>query len=132
MPKDYVKTRPRLINEDIYRYIAKNSSLNAKEVREVFDVYKDMLEKIYTSEFIEDDFTVALPNVGHFKLRKYHGRKKGSTYNIPVLCDGEKVGDKKVVLEEDELDSYSIYLKVGKTINTKIKNKRKEYEKHKL
>lgn len=132
MPKDYVKENPRVLNADVYRYISRNSSLSKKEVKECFDVYKDMVEKIFFSEFVDEDTTVVLPNVGSFKLKKRKGRKKGSTYNMPMLAkNGERIV-KEINLTEDELDSCILSFKVSPILNTKLKEQRKEYERHKL
>ena len=86
------KTNPRIISDDIYRYIANNSEtgLDLKQIAECFRLYKQLVTDLYMSPYAEEDMTIILPHLGNFYLRKWSGRKGGSTY---------KLFDKNVVLK---------------------------------
>lgn len=115
------KTNPRIISDDIYRYIANNSEtgLDLKQIAECFRLYKQLVTDLYMSPYAEEDMTIILPHLGNFYLRKWSGRKGGSTY---------KLFDKNVVLNKSEPSFLQIKFKVFKTLYENIKNKTKRYE----
>lgn len=113
-----VKNNPRLINKDVYRFIASNSSLNQKQVEECFNVYKDMIYQLGTSQYIDEDITIPLPNIGYFYFTKRIGRKAGTTYKMPVRVKNEI---RTVTLEEDEPTTHLLRFRVSVTLAKLIK-----------
>ena len=76
------KTNPRLTTEDIIELIAKKSTLTKSQVKECFVEFADLYKSLMGSDNTPEDFTMPLPYIGTFKLKKYKGMKKGSTYNF--------------------------------------------------
>ena len=95
------KTNPRLTTEDIIELIAKKSTLTKSQVRECFTEFADLYKALMGSDNTPEDFTMPLPYVGTFKLKKYKGMKKGSTYKIGTF---EKGNLETRVVEEDQPD----------------------------
>ena len=82
MARYYAKT-PRVLSEDIYRFIARNTSLTISQVKEVFDCYEDLIKEVVKSKGRTNDLIIQLPKVGHFYFIKKKGRKKGSVVKLP-------------------------------------------------
>lgn len=106
------KYNPRLLTCDVYEYVASNSSLTKKQVKECFNTYRKMLGDFTSSEYLTNDLTISLPKIGYFYLKKKGGRKKGSTYTIPIGTTGKL---RTIHLEEDEEDRYKIAFKISTT-----------------
>lgn len=122
--KDFKKTKkdnPRIIGDDIYRYISNNSKLkvNREQARECFYLYSQIIKGLYMSPYVETDMTILLPYLGHFHLNKRNGRKSGSTY---------KMFNREITLDKSEPSFFQIRFKVYKTLYNKIKDKTKHYE----
>ena len=51
------KTNPRIVSDDIYRYISNNSEtgLDLKQVSECFRLYKQLVTDLYMSPYAEED-----------------------------------------------------------------------------
>lgn len=115
------KTNPRIVCDDICRYIANNSErgLTREQVRECFRLYHKMLGELYVSPYADKDMTVILPHIGYFYLKNRTGRKGGSTY---------KLFDEDVVLDKSEPSFFQIRFKFYKLLYDKIKDKTKYYE----
>ena len=64
------KTNPRLTTEDIIELIAKKSTLTKSQVRECFTEFADLYKALMGSDNTPEDFTMPLPYVGTFKLKK--------------------------------------------------------------
>ena len=74
------KTNPRIVSDDIYRYISNNSEtgLDLKQVSECFRLYKQLVTDLYMSPYAEEDMTIILPHLGYWRLNKREGRKSCS------------------------------------------------------
>lgn len=114
------KDNPRILGDDIYRYIANNSELglNKYQVRECFQLYAKMLKELYESPYAEKDMTIILPRIGHFYLREWVGRKGGSTYRF---------FNRDVTLDKSEPSYFHVKFKFYKTLSESIRNKTKHY-----
>ena len=80
-----------------------------------------MLLDLMTSDYCDEDMTILLPRIGNFYLKKWQGRKNGSTYK---LFDSDKI----VTLDKAEPNFYQIKFKVFRPLYETIKNKTKYYE----
>lgn len=116
LPK--VKDRQEFISNDIYRYIASNSSLTIKQVKECFEVYKQVLTELLYSKYTNNKIVIPLPSIGKFYICKRKGRKAGSTYKIPIDFNSKEM--KTVKIEEDEKNKYLLSFSVGKTFRNEI------------
>lgn len=116
------KTNPRILSEDIYRYIVNNSKLglDRKQVGECFRLYYQMINDLYMSPYADKDMTVILPHLGYWYFNKWNGRKDGSTYK---LFDQDVV-----VLDKPEPSFLQIRFKVYRPLYERVKNKTKHYE----
>lgn len=120
MPKDYSKKNPRILKYDVLSYIASNSSLTQQQVGECFDTYAKMLEEVFCSKYIEETMTIPLLQVGTFYLKERRGRRKGSTYTLPIT--NKKKGEiKTIILDKNEPTTYKLSFKPQKTLNDKIR-----------
>ena len=117
------KTNPRLVSDDIYRYISNNSEtgLNLKQVAECFRLYKQLVTDLYMSPYADNEMTIILPHLGYWYLNKRVGRKSGSTYK---LFDNDTV----VTLKDSEPSFFQIRFKVYRILYEKVKEKTKHYE----
>lgn len=115
---------PRLTTKDIITLVAQQSSLTKTQVDECFHTYADFYMSLLSSENTPNDFTMPLPYIGTFKMRKYKGMKKGSTYKVKESLTKEAKLLTKVC-EEDRPDFYTPYF----TIKSKYKDTRKEVSK---
>ncbi len=117
------KTNPRIVSDDLYRYITNNSKtgLTLKQTAECFRLYKQIVTDLYMSPYAEDDMTIILPHLGYWHLHKREGRKSGSTYK---LFDNDTI----VTLDKAEPSFFQIKFKVYKTLYEKVKEKTKHYE----
>lgn len=130
MPKNYKKTNPRLLNIDVYNYIAENSSLTIEQVKECFKVYCNFVKALSCNIHRPKELTIPLPNLGHFYYLVVKGRKKGSTYKIPKQF-GKDTSDKEIItitLEEDEPNFDKIRFKVSPTLLNELKESSKRNE----
>ena len=73
---------PKILSTEIYTYIANNTSLERKQVKECFEAYGDMIVGFIESNYTPEDLTVLLPKIGTFYFHKHKGRKNGSTYKF--------------------------------------------------
>ena len=117
------KTNPRIVSDDLYRYITNNSKtgLTLKQTAECFRLYKQIVTDLYMSPYAEDYMTIILPHLGYWHLHKRKGRKSGSTYK---LFDNDTI----VTLDKAEPSFFQIKFKVYKTLYEKVKEKTKHYE----
>lgn len=117
------KVNPRIVSDDIYRYISNNSKtgLSLKQIIECFRLYKQLIYDLYMSPYAEKDMTIILPHLGYWHLNKRIGRKSGSTYK---LFDNDTI----VTLDKAEPSFFQIKFKVYRTLYEKIKEKTKHYE----
>lgn len=129
MPKDYIKKHPRILEKDVYDYIATHSNLTRKDAKECFVTYKKMIEELSLSEYISDDTTICLPKLGSFYFKVHKGRKKGTTYTMPL---SHKVGCKTIILEKDEPNSTRLHLKISPLLNDRVKELREQLERERL
>ena len=118
------KTNPRLTTTDIVELIAKKSNLTKSQVRECLQEFAELYKSLMASDNTPSDFTMPLPYIGTFKMRKYEGMKKGSTYKIKENFTKESKLITKVC-EEDRPDFYLPYF----SISDKYKSTRKEVSK---
>ena len=118
------KMNPRLTTKDIITLVAQQSSLTKAQVEECFRTYAELYMSLLGSENTPNDFTMPLPYIGTFKMRKYEGMKKGSTYKIKENFTKESKLITKVC-EEDRPDFYLPYF----SISDKYKSTRKEVSK---
>ena len=65
------KTNPRLTTTDIVELIAKKSNLTKSQVRECLQEFAELYKSLMASDNTPSDFTMPLPYVGTFKLKKY-------------------------------------------------------------
>lgn len=120
--------QPRLLVEDVYKYVSQQSNLTQKQVEECFDTYAKLLISLITSENKPTDMIVTLPKIGIFRFTTVKGRKKGKQYTVPKRLDDNTVVNEVFVVEEDEPDyeriKFDIYDKFNKHIRetTEIKN----------
>ena len=124
------KTNPRLTTTDIVELIAKKSNLTKSQVRECLQEFAELYKSLMASDNTPSDFTMPLPYVGTFKLKKYKGMKKGSTYKIP---DWDNGGSIIKVAEEDRPDFNLPVFVVKPEIREARKeaSKRQWYREHK-
>ena len=115
------KTNPRIVSDDIYRYIANNSELGLDnlQVAECFRLYHKLVKDLYLSPYADKEMTIVLPHLGVFYLNKRIGRKSGSTY---------KLFDHDVTLEKSEPSFLQIKFRIYRALYEGIKNKTKQYE----
>lgn len=92
------KTNARLRTNDIIELIAKKSTLNKSQVKECFVEFAELYKSLMGSDNTPEDFTMPLPYIGTFKLKKYKGMKKGSTYKVGNFTAG--VLETKIVKED--------------------------------
>lgn len=118
------KDNPRLHSQDIYRFIARQSSLTAEQVQECFDVYCKLIKGIVATEVKSENLEIPLPKLGSFIFKVHKGRKKGTTYRVPIATRSSTF--KEVVLEEDEPDYDRLTFKVRTTIQNELKQISKE------
>ena len=118
------KTNPRLTTADIVELIAKKSNLTKQQVRECLQEFAELYKSLMASDNTPSDFTMPLPYIGTFKMRKSVGMKKGSTYKIKENFTKESKLITKVC-EEDRPDFYLPYF----VISDKYKSTRKEVSK---
>ena len=116
------KTNPRLTKEDIVELIAKKSTLTKAQVQECFFEFAEFYKALMASENTPSDFTMPLPYIGTFKLKKYKGMKKGSTYKMGNFTKGAL--ETKIV-EEDQPDFNLPYF----VVKPEIRDSRKEASK---
>ena len=116
------KTNPRIVSDDIYKYISKNSrlGLDQKQVAECFRLYKQLVTDLYMSPYAENDMTIVLPHLGLWYLNERRGRKSGSTYKLFNLGN--------VTLDKAEPTFLQLKFKVYQTLYEKVKEKTKRYE----
>lgn len=121
--KNKKKTNPRIISDDICRYIANNSEkgITREQATECFRLYAQLVRDLYMSPYAENDMTIVLPHLGNFYLIKRIGRKVGSTYK---LFDDNKI----VTLDKSEPSFFQIRFKVYRTLYDKVKEKTKHYD----
>ena len=124
------KMNPRLTTKDIITLVAQQSSLTKAQVEECFRTYAELYMSLLGSENTPNDFTMPLPYIGTFKMRKYEGMKKGSTYKIP---DWDNGGSIIKVAEEDRPDFNLPVFVVKPEIRESRKeaSKRQWYREHK-
>jgi hypothetical protein len=124
------KTNARLTVEDVVSLIAKGSDLTKDQVTECFRGYANLYISLMESDNTPSDFTIPLPYIGTFKLKKYQGKKKGSTYKIGDFRTGEM---RTVVVEEDQPDFNLPYFVVKPAIRESRKDasKRRWIKEHK-
>lgn len=121
-----VKEKNRVINTDVIKYIAKNSSLTRSQVKEVFEVYKDMLEQLMTSKYRGNDFVISMPYIGTFYFQEKKGRPKGSTYKLPASQGSRET--KTITLEHSEPSFDLIKFKPLTSLSDKLKEATTHYE----
>ena len=109
---------PRILSRDIYTYIANNTSLEKKQVRECFKAYGDMMVELIDSDYTPEDLTILLPKIGTFYFCKHKGRKNGSTYKFYG----------KEVIANNEKSYYKLKFKTCHQLNSRVKEKTKYYE----
>lgn len=114
------KENPRILSSDVYAYISNNSTLNREQVRECFDTYYKMICGILESDYRFNDITIAFPKIGNFYFNECKGRKKGSTYKMPIDFGTEM---RVVTLENDEPNYFKMKLKVSDKLNFILKCK---------
>lgn len=117
------KDNPRLFSGDVYRVIAQQTSLTQEQARECFNAYAQFVKTLAFSDNKPKYLEIPLPKLGSFIFKVKEGRKKGSTYMIPIER-GSKIL-KKVVLEEDEPNYDRLTFKVRTTIQEEIKSNAK-------
>lgn len=105
---------------DLYGYIASNTTLNKNQVKECFTAYGNLIEDFCSSDNRPSDLIVPIPHVGYFWFELQHGRKKGSTYIMPKNFSRES---QKVVLDHDEPDYFKLKFVVDKRLNSALKLK---------
>lgn len=121
------KNNPRILSDDVYAFIAKNTSLTKKEVKEVFSCYKDLLRELSKSKHKKSGFTVPLPNLGVFEFKEVDGRKKGSIIKMP---DPKQNYSEMIdfVIEEDRPNYQRLVFKVSVTLQNLIREVTSTYE----
>ena len=124
------KTNPRLTTTDIVELIAKKSNLTKSQVQECFQEFAELYKSLMASENTPSDFTMPLPYIGTFKLKKYKGMKKGSTYKIGNFKKGIL---ETVIVEEDQPDFNLPFFVVKPEIRESRKeaSKKQWYKEHK-
>lgn len=134
MPK--YKNPPTLYSTDIYKAISENSeNLTIPQIKECFEIYADLVERLAKSKHREKGFIIPLPKLGHFYFISKKGRKKGSTYKMPKnfyrtreydIIDDTDNKYFTVELAEDQPDYEIISFKVYHTLYTDVKRISKE------
>ena len=109
---------PRILCNDIYAYIANNTSLEKKQVKECFKAYGDMMVGLVESNHRPEDLTVILPKIGTFYFHKHKGRKNGSTYKFYG----------KEVVANNEKSYYRLKFKTCHQLNKLVRTKTEQYE----
>ena len=109
---------PKILSREIYTYIANNTSLEKKQVKECFEAYGDMILGFVESNYTPEDLTILLPKLGTFYFHKHKGRKNGSTYF--------QWG--KTHVANNEPSFYRIKFKAYNKVNAALKEKTKTYE----
>ena len=74
---------------DIYSLISKQTKCTKQEVRDVFDVYREIIMKIFDEREGQVN-KIELPSMGYFYFKNKHGAKAG-TYRIPAWRGREAV-----------------------------------------
>ena len=113
------KSNQRILANDLYPCIARNTSLTVPQVRECFNAYYDIIMAVIESDYKDSNMQIALPKIGLFYFTRKKGYKKGAKFKIPNLTNGE---EDVIILEEDEPD----YEQIRFRIYNRIKNKNKQ------
>lgn len=101
---------------DIYTLISKQTKCTKQEVRDVFDIYKEIIMKIFEERDGEVN-KIEFPNMGYFYFKNKKGAKAGN-YRIPgfrgrepIVFTKEKDDPDYVVLSFNPYHSIRKYMK---------------------
>lgn len=121
------KHNPKLLAEDIYKYVSQQSSLTQKQVQECFEIYAQLIMYFATVEDKPQDLIITLPKLGNFKFVKTKGRKCGQKYIVPRFENGEMTLQEYTV-QADEPDyekiKFSLYERFQKSLKDTITMKK--------
>ena len=106
------KSNPRLLSEDIIKYVSQQSSLNQKQVEECFDAYSRIILSLCLSEDRPTNMTISMPKLGVFKFVTIKGRKKEGNYKVPSKKNGVYQKMENLNMKHDELDYERIKFKI--------------------
>lgn len=121
------KNNPRILSSDVYAFIAKNTSLNIAQVKEVFSCYELLIREVAKNKNRTNGFTISLPNVGLFHFKDCKGKKKGDVIKMPDPNDDYKtIID--FVIEEDKPNFQKLQFKVGYALQNIVKEVTSIYE----
>ena len=123
------KESPRILTNDMYRYIAKasNGDLTVKQVKECFDIYYQLLFGLVNNEHKSDKIELCLPKIGKFYFIKKKGNKKGTKFKLPDLTD-ENYTQQIVEIQEDEPDYELIKFKINKEFKERVRKVTSRWE----
>lgn len=121
------KNNPRILSSDVYAFIAKNSSLNISQVKEVFSCYELLIREVAKNKDRTNGFTIPLPNVGLFHFKDFKGKKKGDIIKMPNPDDDYKTMI-DYVIEEDKPNFQKLQFKVGYVLQNIVKESTSTYE----
>lgn len=83
------KENMRLTNKDILELISKRTTLTMSQAKEFVDAYKQLLNSIIESSYIEDGFELSVLDIFTIELKEFKNIKKGDSFQIADLqCVG--------------------------------------------
>jgi hypothetical protein len=108
--------------KDIYDIISKQTKCTKSEVKDVFQVYREIVLKLFEERDGEVN-KLEFPNVGYFYFKKKHGAKAG-TYRIPAW-HGQQA--QFITKEKDDPDyvvlAFCPYISIRKYMKNKCQGK---------
>lgn len=123
MPKlNWRKQVPRVLSQDVYRYIANNSNMNQAQVKQCFKLFRMLIEQVAEASHDDDEMEIHMPHIGYFTFLTHKGRKKGETYKM--ACP--KGGCMDITIDEDQPNHNSLKFHVDWALNEYCKNVTRE------
>lgn len=116
-----------LVNEDVYSFVAKQTSLTIAQVEQCFKAYATLIKTVGNSFDRPKGMKINLPFIGRFTFPHKYGLKKGQIRNIPSERGSSILIP--IVLEEDEPEYDTIKFTFNRTVISDIKNKSKNFYK---
>lgn len=116
-----VRNNPRLAGSDVIDLVAKKSTLTKTQVKECFFEFAELYKSLMASDNTPEDFTMALPYIGTFKLKKFKGMKKGDIYKV-----GNFTGGLETKVAQEDYPDFNIPMF---NIKPEIREMRKEASK---